>query len=365
MVIDTFPADDVLIGREAFLPMSVGELAERFHSMQIADERGGVVGVPSAAGAKPEHPSHDRGASRLGLRYWLSSEEGSGYWDNFRPLAHTVLSVVHTTYREPAWVPVHGEGLFKLRFLLSGKLLDAQGQVLMEGPAVSLSTHPSGKDTGYYMARGIETKLVILHCFPHTLTQTMHLPEQDIPGELSPAAIAGTTGPSFRKISVSPRIFDAALDMIRSRYEYCGSLRMNFLEAKCKELLCGVVNELKTAELERQAGVTLTARELNRVLEARDYLAVHFRSPPSIPALARLIGVNQTKLKQSFRQVMGMTLHAFVQDIRMRKASEMLLSGQHTIAQVGYAVGYDHAANFTGAFKKYYGFVPRALKPRA
>lgn len=333
--------EDVLVQREAFLPMSVEQLADRF-------------------------PSRDEttGASRWGLRYLLTNEEGTGYWDNFRPLQHTVLSIVHTTYKTRAWVPLHGEGLFKLRLLLSGRLLDAKGDLLLEGPAASLSIHPRGKDSGYFIAPGIESKLVILHCHPDTLSSTMRLPEHDIPAELASAAVSNSASARFRKLSLGPRVFDAALDMIRSRYEYCGSLRMNFLEAKCKEILCSVVNDLQTAELERKVGERLTARDLNRVLEARDYLANNFRSPPSIPALARRVGVNQTKLKQNFRQAMGTTLHAFVQDIRMRKASEMLLGGECTIAEVSYAVGYDHAANFTYAFKKYYGFVPRALKPK-
>lgn len=357
-------AADMLVRREAFLPMSLAQLARRFPSGEETTNSSQAADLLGGTAEQRREDSSERGASRWGLRYWVPDDEGIGYWDNFRPLGHTVLSVVHATYRQPTWVPVHGEDLFKLRILLSGRLLAEDGKVMMEGPSAGLSIHPRGKETGYFIAAGVETKLVILHCYPHALSEAMGLPEQDIPAELIHSAIVSGAAPRFRKLAVAPRIFDATLDMIRSRYEYCSSLRMNFLQAKCMELLCGVVNDMKTAELEQRAGAGLTARDLNRVLEARDYLSTHFCSPPSIPALARRVGVNQTKLKSSFRMTMGTTLHAFVQDIRMRKASEMLLKGDHTIAEVAYAVGYEHAANFTGAFKKYYGFLPSALKPR-
>ncbi len=178
----------------------------------------------------------------------------------------------------------------------------------MEGPSAGLSIHPRGKEAGYFIAAGVETKMVILHCYPHALSEAMGLPEQDIPAELTHSSIVNSASARFRKLAVAPRIFDATLDMIRSRYEYCGSLRTNFLQAKCMELLCGVVNDLKTAELEQRAGASLTARDLNRVLEAR-YLH-HFRAPPSIPRVPHVPwwASIQTKLKASFRVAMGTTL---------------------------------------------------------
>ena len=42
----------------------------------------------------------------------------------------------------------------------------------------------------------------------------------------------------------------------------------------------------------------------------------------------------------------------------------MLVSGEHGVAQVAYAVGYDYPANFTAAFKRHFGELPRSWKRR-
>jgi AraC-like DNA-binding protein len=77
-----------------------------------------------------------------------------------------------------------------------------------------------------------------------------------------------------------------------------------------------------------------------------------------------MVGLNQTKLKASFRETLGFTIYDYILERRMERAAEMLLTGEYAVAQVAYAVGYEYPANFTAAFKRYFGQLPRTWKRR-
>ena len=108
----------------------------------------------------------------------------------------------------------------------------------------------------------------------------------------------------------------------------------------------------------------MSARDAALIHQARDHLSRHYANPPNIADLARMIGINRTKLKENFRETLGMTIYDYILRRRMQRAAEMLLSGEYGIAQVAYAVGYEYPANFTAAFKRHFGQLPRAWKCR-
>jgi AraC-like DNA-binding protein len=45
----------------------------------------------------------------------------------------------------------------------------------------------------------------------------------------------------------------------------------------------------------------------------------------------------------------------------MGKARDLLLSGEFTVKEVGYKLGYQNLSNFANAFKKEFGVLPSAL----
>jgi AraC-like DNA-binding protein len=109
-------------------------------------------------------------------------------------------------------------------------------------------------------------------------------------------------------------------------------------------------------------GRTLLSRDRRRVHEARDYLAQHYASPPTIPQLARMVGMNQTKLKAAFKQLLNLTIYEYVLHRRMEVAAQLLVEAELSVAEVAYRVGYEYPANFSCAFKRYYGRLPRDWK---
>jgi len=83
--------------------------------------------------------------------------------------------------------------------------------------------------------------------------------------------------------------------------------------------------------------------------------------PPTIKELAREVTMSESKLKKIFKTVYGLPPYEYFQRQRMQKAMSLLQSGQHSIKDVGYTLGYSNLSNFTLAFKKAFGRLPSAI----
>ena len=80
--------------------------------------------------------------------------------------------------------------------------------------------------------------------------------------------------------------------------------------------------------------------------------------PPTIKEMAREAAMSESKLKKVFKTVYGLPPYEYYQKQRMHKAKLMLLSGEYSIKDVGYTLGYANLSNFTLAFKKVYNQLP-------
>lgn len=83
--------------------------------------------------------------------------------------------------------------------------------------------------------------------------------------------------------------------------------------------------------------------------------------PPTIKEMAREAAMSESKLKKVFKSVYGLPPYEYYQKERMKKARMMLLTGQYSIKDVGYTLGYANLSNFTLAFKKVFGQLPREV----
>jgi len=81
---------------------------------------------------------------------------------------------------------------------------------------------------------------------------------------------------------------------------------------------------------------------------------------PTIPQLARLVGLNQQKLKIGFRELFGQTILQYTLDQRMLRAVALLRQGL-PIKVVAVRVGYSCSASFSRAFEGYCGVRPMVL----
>jgi AraC-like DNA-binding protein len=104
----------------------------------------------------------------------------------------------------------------------------------------------------------------------------------------------------------------------------------------------------------------MRSEDQDRMLHARDVLMSQYHQPLTIAYLCATVGTNELKLKQGFHELFGTTPFRMLTDIRMRKALELLESGQR-VSAVAYKVGYQHLSSFSAAFGRYYSRTPKSV----
>lgn len=98
--------------------------------------------------------------------------------------------------------------------------------------------------------------------------------------------------------------------------------------------------------------------ELDRVRQARRLLLDQMENPPSVPDLARLVGLNELKLKAGFHQLWGTTVYGLLRKERLDEARRFLVEGRGNVGEAAFRVGYTNTSHFAEAFKKEFGTAP-------
>lgn len=140
---------------------------------------------------------------------------------------------------------------------------------------------------------------------------------------------------------------------------YQGLTRWLYLEGKVIELIAlrlDQVNQSQPADLAKSG---LHSEDIDRIHYASDILLQRLTNPPSLVELARLVGLNDYKLKQGFRQVFGTTVFGYLQNHRMERAKQLLAEPTFSVAGVTRAMGYASQSHFCRMFKQQFGMTPR------
>lgn len=136
-----------------------------------------------------------------------------------------------------------------------------------------------------------------------------------------------------------------------------GGLKLLFLQAKCIELLTLQAQAFEHAQQAASRPVLRSAYEKERIRQARDYLLLHMDTPPSLPELSKIAGLNTYKLKNGFKEVFNNTVYGYLNDVKLMHAREQLLEGV-SIKEISMQLGYGSVQHFSKAFRKKFGIPP-------
>lgn len=99
-----------------------------------------------------------------------------------------------------------------------------------------------------------------------------------------------------------------------------------------------------------------------RVRQAVEILASPDTLHITMDALADRLNVSASHLTHLFSQQVGQPPMQFHQQQRHRRAAELLLATNQSIAQIAQAAGYDNAFHFSARFRKWAGVSPRHFR---
>jgi len=297
----------------------------------------------------------------------LSGKIGRGSVRNVGLREGLGVSVADCSFRERLAVESTPRASWiELGFCLQGTrriVVDGFPEEVLLGPGQGclLCAPPRTRGTVEYPA-GRRVRTVELRVPPHLLSTL----SEDGSERTRPAGLRAAEGAEAASVcrfaAVTHPISDALRQMLECPFE--GSLRRLYLEAKALEILALFVAGSRYAEVEPGGGPVLRPDDVERVHAAAEILVESMREPPSLPGLARSVGLNDRKLKAGFRRVLGTTAYGYLHEKRMEHAHRLLSGGEMNVSEVALAVGYRSANKFAIAFRKRFGERPSSLLRR-
>lgn len=136
------------------------------------------------------------------------------------------------------------------------------------------------------------------------------------------------------------------------------------------EIECTIMEILSTAFrtflLDRNSESTqLTKDDMEKIRQARAIMLECMAEPPTLIELSRMIGLNDYKLKNGFKEMYGTTVFGYLRNKRMETALLLLQGGKMNVNEVSCAVGYSNPSYFAEAFRERYGVNPSELVRRS
>ena len=162
----------------------------------------------------------------------------------------------------------------------------------------------------------------------------------------------------LKNYRMTPEIHLAVEQVLNCPYQ--GIVKKLYLESKANELIALTLQQIIDVSKSNQTKV-LGKGDIDRIHQAKDILINHFHNPPSLINLARLVGLNDYKLKIGFRQVFGTTAFGYLRELRMQQARQLLETGLN-VTEVARTVGYASETSFSTAFRKKFGVTPIVYK---
>jgi len=93
-----------------------------------------------------------------------------------------------------------------------------------------------------------------------------------------------------------------------------------------------------------------------------EYLEEHFHEELSLDALAEKMGFNKSYMCVAFKKDTHMTILDCLNTIRVRRAAELVVYSERSLAQVAKECGFSTDNHFNRVFMKYTGITPRQCR---
>lgn len=136
------------------------------------------------------------------------------------------------------------------------------------------------------------------------------------------------------------------------------------MEITCPRLETAEPSGAAQAPLSADAAAGYRNGQVETVRRIHDQLTAHLDQKTTIEALSRQYHMNPTTLKNTFKEVYGVSIAAHIKGHRMDRAAQLLRETELTVAEVARAVGYDSQSRFTAAFKSAFQALPREYRKK-
>ncbi len=160
----------------------------------------------------------------------------------------------------------------------------------------------------------------------------------------------------FYSLSIADLIVEA------TNFQPAGFLRTAFLEGKAYEILTYQLLQYQDDLEEDGNRMFLRKSEVEIINKAARMIHENLSTLGTVKEIAQEVGTNVNKLQDGFKRLYGTTVNSFIQNERLSKARDFLLSTDMDVSEIVYKVGLSSRSYFSKIFKEKYGISPKDFK---
>jgi len=126
---------------------------------------------------------------------------------------------------------------------------------------------------------------------------------------------------------------------------------------KVKELFSSIITDT-ILKPEGHESYSLSAGDMGRIADVQKIVDANLADPPSLAELAKMTGLNKFKLKIGFKEMFDSTIYEYARRERMNWAKSLMDSGNFSVSETAWEVGYTNVSHFIACFKKHFFISP-------
>lgn len=124
---------------------------------------------------------------------------------------------------------------------------------------------------------------------------------------------------------------------------------------KCLSCISEIISIMKSELSANYASVS--QKEL--ITPALKYISENYTTEMiSVPALADLCSISEVYMRRIFTATMGKSPIAYINELRLERGRDLLLSGEYSVTDVSKECGFSNECYFSREFKKHFGASP-------
>ncbi len=144
---------------------------------------------------------------------------------------------------------------------------------------------------------------------------------------------------------------EVELEDLRNKYELL--LRMCAKWANYEFFIQNISKEITDVMRELQS-----EREKRPIKAAKEIIQKNYNTPITVENISAMLGLNNTYLSGVFKKETGMTVSAYITQLRMDKAKQLLANTSESMSYIADAIGFNDEKYFMRRFKKEVGLTP-------
>jgi len=268
---------------------------------------------------------------------------------------HSFLHVMNFEAGQSYSLTMERRNLVCIQIVIKGTYLRRIGDRVdvVDGTMIQISNTPrSTSDT----SRKTRLRGLLIACDRQHLIDRYGLNVDRVPAGYGPIFLSSNGMAVSFKLPTSLTITIPADQIISCKYGE--PLRSLYIKSKAVEIICAVVSEINSCSLRKTLRIRSDRSKIQAIEAAATIYRNEIHNSPTIEQLSFRVGLNRNQLTSGFRELFGITPHAYANVVRMEEARELLLKGQLSVSEIARRVGYEGYSSFSRAYSAHFGHAP-------